>query len=410
MIKSVSDLRDLGTLMKRSESAPVAGQAAQSSHPTKAGEIVLQRTIEVHCWHVVGRVARAVKRPELLPVLLRAREAQSTNERDVAEHLLREAQGRQVVARRLLDIEVSLRLLEQREREYVLTDEGRRVLESEQVFVPEEGTWTVWASDDPMLPTPVIRLEKWNEPSALAETGNKDKRDEAGSRANRMKRLPSWLTDPLRDQWLSVLMAEKGRGEARLETIEKQGEAIGKVELRVRWNVSSAQTVLTGSLDGKPVDHRLDPPGRKKDEVWRELLQGERLWERWDKTESVLRFRFDESKPEERQSMQADLTFNRPKITDVGVFDPCRVTGVRLRARSTEDAEHWARWRLMERVGEFATQERFARWINEASEPFAEFAPSMPTRAVLAHEAWEGRGSRPAPRGWYLMAAEDWGL
>lgn len=49
--------------------------------------IVLQRRIAVRCWNVLGMVAKSSKRPELMPVLLRARERNQTSAEDVAEHL-----------------------------------------------------------------------------------------------------------------------------------------------------------------------------------------------------------------------------------------------------------------------------------------------------------------------------------
>lgn len=132
-------------------------------------KIVLQRAVEVRCWRVVGQVAKATKRTELLPVLLRAREREATDANDIAAHLLFESRSRHVVAKRLLQIAEVYGLLEATERRYRLTDSGRNALETKQIFVPEHGTWTVWASDDPLLAAPVMHVEPWAEPTAYEE-------------------------------------------------------------------------------------------------------------------------------------------------------------------------------------------------------------------------------------------------
>jgi hypothetical protein len=73
--------------------------------------IVLQRRIAVRCWNVLGMVAKASKRPELMPVLIRARERHQTSAEDIAEHLFFEQRARRVVAERLLRIAASYGLI-----------------------------------------------------------------------------------------------------------------------------------------------------------------------------------------------------------------------------------------------------------------------------------------------------------
>ena len=138
-------------------------------------EFSLQRKIGVQCWNVIGMVARACKRPELMPVLLRARERGRTSADDVAEHLLFEQRSRRVVAQRLLHIAALYRLVTETDRWFSLTEAGAAALDSEQVFVPEHGSWTIWASEDPLLDHPILRVDPWDEPTARDELLAKDK-------------------------------------------------------------------------------------------------------------------------------------------------------------------------------------------------------------------------------------------
>ena len=145
--------------------------------------VVLKRRIAIRGWRVVGRVARAGRRKELEPVLRRAhekRETGGTDAGDVAEHLLFERQSRKVVASRLLRIGTEFGLLRENERRYALTEDGERAIATGKVFVPEHGAWTVWVNEDPLLPSPVLRIEAWDEPDAVTENwkrrGEEEKR------------------------------------------------------------------------------------------------------------------------------------------------------------------------------------------------------------------------------------------
>lgn len=133
--------------------------------------ITLKRKVDIQGWHVIGQIAKPRNREELDPVLLRARENNGTNSKDVAKHLLC-SPSREVVARRLLQIGVSLGLLEkERNNEYVLTGRGENAIDTGKIFVPEYGSWTLWTSNDPLLPSPILRIDEFKEEIAIKEIG-----------------------------------------------------------------------------------------------------------------------------------------------------------------------------------------------------------------------------------------------
>ncbi len=367
--------------------------------------ISLQRSLDVRCWRVVGQVAWAAKRPELLPVLLRARELGSTDVGDIADHLLFDANSRRVVAQRLLQIAELYKLLEQRDRRYVLTESGRVALRTEQIFVPEQGAWTIWATDDPLLPTPILRVDPWSEPSAYEEIFGKD-RDAARERP--FEKLPPWLLAAV-DVVATPVAA--GGAPLRIDELETQGEvAEPAAGLRILWDVSAARLRVEGSISGARVNTSLDAPQVPVEDVWKQLLESEGLWTQWDPAVLALRVGFDDASAAERESLVRAVAFRRPEVAGCGRFDNATVEGVALRARSAPDAARWAEWRLRERVRDYATAERFADWTAEAVAPFAEFRPSTPSRQALADAAWRARIDRPTPAAWHLVAAEDWGL
>lgn len=366
--------------------------------------INLHRTIKVRCWRVIGQVAKAAKRPELMAVLLRARERGDTDEGDVAEHLLFERRSRRVVAERLLRLAVAYGLLNEVHGCYGLTDHGNEALETEQVFVPEHGTWTICASDDPLLAAPIVRVAPWVEPTAYDEVLG-DERDSARKRS--FEKLPPWVRDAVG----VVATPLVGGAPLRIDHMEEEGEAADpETTLRVAWDVSSGRLRVDGTLAGSRVNAAIDAPELGADAVWMQLLQGEGLWSNWDASARALRVAFEEATAVERESLVRAVTVRHPDIASLGAFEATTVDGVALRARSAQDATRWAEWRLRVRVRDYATAERFKAWTAEAIAPLSEFNPSTPTRQALAHAAWRTRTDPPTPSAWHFVAAEDWRL
>lgn len=130
--------------------------------------IILTRQVEIQGWNVIGQIAKPQKRQELGPVLMRAQETNGTDARDIVENLLF-GSSRTVVARRLLQIGVSLGLLKEANNKFTLTDRGEKAIQTGEVFVPERGTWTLWISEDQLLPSPIVRVDDFKDEDAHAE-------------------------------------------------------------------------------------------------------------------------------------------------------------------------------------------------------------------------------------------------
>lgn len=365
--------------------------------------VVLKRQITIRVWRVVGLVAKAVRRKELEPVLLRAREKGGTNAEDVAKHLLF-ARSRKVVAERLLRIGTAYGLLKEDRRIYTLTEDGDRAITEGKVFVPEHGAWTVWVSEDPLLPSPLLCMEAWNkEPDAYTETRQDAKVERS------FERLPCKLRDILK---MEIMPPASGDGIAvRIDELEEQAEAADPDgSLSLTWNVREHRLHLQGKLDGRKVDSELKAPDIPPDEIWAALLGSEGLTEDWDRQRCALRVSFGETTENEREGMSRDLAFRKPSVHDFEEFEPLTVPGVPIAARSPADARQWSVWRLKARIDDFATTKRYAGWREDAARPFVEHDPKLPTRAKLAKSEWGAVTGRPTPRAWHLIAAVDWRL
>lgn len=368
-------------------------------------KIILQREIKVSCWRVQGTVAKSAKRSELIPVLLRASENGTTDAEDIAGHLWFEPKSRKVVAERLLNIASNFGLLTKEKDVFVLTEDGEKSINTGSIFVPELGTWTLWASDDPFLTESILCVKPWNEPSAYDEMRGKDKES---AKEREIKMLPVWFRESIGDE---IHPVTSGGASRRIDELEKNGEMVDpNTTLRVVWDVTEKRLRLEGNLDGRSVDSELQAPDVEPKEIWQELLQGEGVWEQWDEAYGALHVCLDETTPAERESMSRNIKFIDRDLDGWGEFDPFSVTDIPLRACSAADAKDWAKWRLMKRISDYATTECYAEWGAAAAKPFAEFQPVMPSRFELAHIEWQQRGEQPTPNCWHIVAAEDWRL
>lgn len=370
-------------------------------------DIILQRELDLECWHVLGQVAKGEKRMELMPVLMRVKQQGKTDARDIAEHLFFESEARRVVASRVLYIAQTLGLLEEQDKYFVLTADGETAIDTEQVFVPEDGVWTVWASNDPLLDGAILRVDVWREPSSIEENRKKGKDAE---KKRPMKYLPHWLRGSV--GLVTTPAANADGGAIRVDGFQDKGESIAyESTLKLRWNVSASTLQLVGSLNGRDVNTALPAPNLSVADVWQQLLEGEELWSQWDQSYEALRVDFESTDPSTREAMTCDLDFAKPQIRGFGDFVLCTVASVARRADTALDAQLWAQWRLQERIRDYATAQRFAQWQQEAAQPFTdEFQPRLPQRDEMANKAWHERGALPAPSVWHLVAAKDWGM
>lgn len=409
----IDNFGDLGGLVQAKQSTKKPHHNSAKKAPTQAvrstrQQIFLRRKIEVKCWRVVGDVATAKRRPELLTVLQRANELKNgTDAADAAAHLLFESVSRRAVAQRLIDIANIYGLLEEREKRYFLTELGADALKVKQVFIPEHGTWTVWASKDPLLGQPILRVEPWREPTAYEEVRGKEKK---AVEKRTFESLPDWLLE-----YEGVAIAPPGSGGGGrliLQGLERKAESVAdtNASLMIEWDVSGETLSVKGRVASAEVDSTFSAEKDVLESVWTELLHREGMNDRWDADVAALRLKFNEVDLSERESMRRDMGFSSPSFGSLGVFDPMVVHDVPLQALTEADAQDWAVWRLEQRIRDYATISRYSSWVGEAAMPFSEFEIDLPDRDSLAEKLWQARQGRPSSVHWNLVAAKDWGL
>lgn len=384
-----------------------------SAQEPSNNEFVLRRNIEVFCWNIKATIAKAAKRDDLIPILKRAQENNGTDGRDIASHLLGEENSREVVGLRLLVICESLGLLErskeQNHARYHLTDKGLKALESGKVMVPEEGTWTIWASNDPLLNYPILCIEPFREKSAFDEVyGNQ--RKETKSRNDKFKSLPHWLSNAYS---ITATPTAVGNEIIRLDHIDAKIEHIEKnAHLTLEWRPETRSLKIKGLIKKQPVDATPEAPDILFGNVWRELLKNENILPYWEASKERLLTTFTSTNSTERSLMKRSLKIVKPRLHKFGSFDLAR-RNVDIFPQSSEDAKEWAEWKLQSSITTYAIGEKFTRWRQEALQFFEKHSESisLPTRSELAIDVWKKRGSQQDESNiWHLVAAEDWGV
>jgi hypothetical protein len=379
----------------------------------KAELFVLRRNIKIQRWNVKATIAKSKKRDDLLPVLMRAKERDGTYAKDIAEHLLGEAVGREVVGIRLLTMCESLMLLENKGEKnrprYYLTEEGEKALESGNIMVPEEGTWTIWASDDPLLDYPILRVEPFVESLAFDEVYG-DKKKDTRSRNDNFEDLPRWFSAV---KGIAAMPGAIGNERIRLDSIDKRVEPVSYgASLTIEWNPESHSLKLKGSIDEQSVSSTPKAPDVLFGGVWQELMENEYLWRQWDEENQRLLVDFDSTTKRERSSLLRRLEFKHPGLRKYGAFEYTSRT-IEIFPKSFPDAKDWSEWRLTSLISTFATQAEFAQWQQQARELFPEYSRDieLPERSDLAQVVWGDRDEQEnCAIKWHLMAVEDWGI
>jgi len=366
-------------------------------------DLILKRTINVNCWNVEATISTEKERNELMFLLMFLRDNPNSTARELSKESFFDISSRVVVAERLLGIANLYGLVEQEESKgkniFALTEDGSKALETRQVFVPKEGTWTILASDDSLLPFPILLVEAFNEPNAINEVHSKTNERE-------FEVLPSWLIKTKGQTGCPCL----GKHVLRFDSLQPKAETKADEKLQVEWNISQNTLKLKGHMNGKKINKDIEAPTIDFQNIWQQLLKDEGWWDNWNEDNQKLALEFEDTVPQERQSMKGDFYFEHPRLEQFGRFEKLAVNKISLTPLTSRDAQLWAEWRLENSINDYATKSNFVNWQRTALEPFPDFEVDLPNRQYLAQEFWQENKLNPTTTTWHLIAAEDWNL
>lgn len=381
--------------------------------------IELKRALDVQSFHVVGDVGFADQRREDLRAIaqLGVESRGRLTPRQLCEQLLG---GRPpAVGLRLLDVCVRLGLFEWdgasrgADRVAVLTEEGLEVADGGDVFVPERGTWTLWVTDDPLVPPEerLLRIEPYKEPSAdldLSIRRGGDERDEPRRRRRRPVALPEWVIDACDVQGLPYWGDGRAVSNIELEEKAEPTEADARITLTLRAAPGEPSTVrlqgeLAGVSNGRVLSGTSAPPF---DELWRACL-GHRAAD-WDGKR--LAMRFSELDDDARERFEQTMRFSGLSHQSLGDFRAFEVHGVPIRPAGDADASEWANWHLAHGLHAYLSGAAFELQCESVRRKFAGYHLVFQTRAELARRLRATGGQRPGRDYWRIQAPLDWSL
>jgi hypothetical protein len=365
-------------------------------------DLILKRKITVNCWNIEAKIAKEKERNELMFILMYLRENPNSTAQDLSKESFFDTSSRVIVAERLLNIANLLGLVEKKaskgKNTFSLADDGKKALETKKVFVPEEGAWTILASDDPLLPFPILSVDIFNEPRAINEVHKPSERE--------FEKLPSWVTQTVGSTDYPCL----GKQVMRFDDLKPKAEINSDEKLQIEWNTSKGTLRLKGNIAGKSIDRDIEAPSTNFENIWQELLEGEDWWEDWNEENQTLAIEFENTVEQERQSMLGDFIFEQPYLEKFGNFEKLAVNKISFTPLSSLDAQQWAEWRLENSFNDYVTKTNFVTWQELALEPFSEFKIDLPSRQILAQNTWQDSKLNPTTTSWHLIATEDWNI
>lgn len=337
-------------------------------------KIELKRRIKVQAFEVLATFAFPEDRTEILSLLQMANSMGSLNGERVVDRKQGLLPGRpKVMGTRLLNMAVSMDLLEVNRGRYVLTEFGRENLENESVFVPEKSTWTVWVADDPIIPASVIHVER-----------HKEGRPDINRRDTQV--LPAALL-ALNDTKVDLLRPHHTNDtQMRIKRIEGKGRSSSvntELELTLFADVGQ-ETILRvngglGTGKSNKINRRIPFDAPPHSQLFTMLMNLSDYANDWHPIESILSVSFTDLNNNERQNHTKRMDVKKPQLEELGRFNTVELLDIPLKPRGDQDAREWAEWEFWNNLKTHPWDTEIAsRWIG-ISERF-----TLPNRG-LAH-------------------------
>jgi len=289
-----------------------------------------------------------------------------------------------------------------------LTEDGVLAAESETVFIPEQGTYRIWLTEDPLVPQRFLSYKPIGDGSLRQDvwTNGKDRKDK---NTKGMVPVPPWFKDHYDLDNLVYGTDET----VKIKTIAGNCRKVQRhgLSVSVHLKVNRFQP-LQLSLKSTKWDREesLEAPDLSFEAIWEQLLGYQA--ENWDG--SFLLVGYDELDELEMNSFKKDVHFESPQFLGLGKFDSAVVRGVPIAPESEDDASMWASHLLKEAITGYLTREEFEalqRKIVERPEflnyySFDDLA--LPEQQDLADELKEDADRLPNGY-WFLQAPLDLG-
>ena len=303
--------------------------------------IEMSREIRVKAYEVVATLAFPEDRTEVLSLLQMANHLGSLSGSDVVDRRSGLLPGRpKVMGFRLLNMLVGLGLLENfHSNEFTLTEYGEEALENETIFIPEESSWKIWVTEDPIFPYNILHVER-----------HKERFAPKGSRAG-VNQMPDFITD-IEEVSIELLRTHHtDSAEVRIKEIKSNGRlSNSSADLNLIIIADYGQDTIArvkgilGTGKGNQIDRMVDFEGPEHLELFTRLVNQSEFGPDWNENEGILNVVFAETTTAERRQHLRTIRIDTPNLEDLGEFNSVELKAIPLTPKTGHDAREWAKW------------------------------------------------------------------
>lgn len=303
--------------------------------------IEMSRKIRVEAYEVVAKLAFPEDRTEVLSLLQMANHLGSLSASDIIDRRSGLLPGRpKVMGFRLLNMLVDLGLLENfHSKEFTLTEYGSEALENETIFIPEESSWKIWVTEDPLFPSNILHVERHKEGFAPK-----------GSRAG-VKQMPDFITDIEGANIKLIRTHHTDSVEVRIEEIKPNGRlSNSSADLNLIIIADYGQDTIArvkgkiGTGKGNQIDRIVGFEGPEHLELFTRLVNQSEFGPDWNENEGRLNVVFAEMNTAERRKHLKTIRIDTPNLEDLGEFNSVELKAIPLTPKTGYDAREWAKW------------------------------------------------------------------
>jgi hypothetical protein len=337
-------------------------------------KIELQRRMNVETWDVKATLAFPQRRDEVQALLKMVLEKGALTASDVVHRQQGLLPGRaKIMGERLLTMVADLNLLKQDGERWSLTELGQASVEEGQTYVPEDDLWRFHWSDDPLVKSPLLHVQR-------IPPGNRWDRDNTPTKPTTDMHARGPV---VRDLLHPVVKTRR----VRVDSIAKNGHSVGQTTLSVSVSAEpgqAARLLIKGNLPkhgegGTKVEASWPMNAVRHEDLLSELFAD---LPRGEWNGHALLVPFDGMSNKERSTQMTTVTVDDPVVDDLGEFDVVRIQQVPLLPATQDDAVAWATWLVWDRW-------QATPWPEDVSVRWTDFSDGLGV---------DGAKDMPAPR------------
>lgn len=384
--------------------------------------LTLSRRVDVESYVAIAEIGVPSKREEILAVLKLAAELGGIIKAEDVNTKLLGRPPESPHGQRILMLIESFGLLEvtgNRENgPYMLTDAGRDNLQKGEVMVPEEGSYLLFATKDPLFKEPLLRIERTppvEKREALAYFGGR-KEAQAQTQESESVERPDYL-----DRYAKGYLLRQGSDANRQVQVNSISERVARssskldVEVTLELEPNSQPKMRVRTANSRQ-DNKEVYVETNFDLGYVEALQaivGEEGQLEEAEAGPILLVPWSRVSPIEAERFKKEIDAKNPTIGDFGRFSRVKLV-LPILPRSERDAVSWASHLLRKAVTTYVDESGYDKMRPEVASRFGQkYDPDPLSKRLLGYDdilrevTDERRAGKTPELFWYLVAPKD---